>query len=52
VKIANAYITARVPETMRAELKRIAELERRSISQVTLLLLESALAAKNGARKK
>ena len=48
MKIANAYITARVPETMRAELKRIAELERRSISQVMLLLLESALAAKNG----
>jgi len=46
--VKSVYVTARVSEEVKAELEKIAKVERRTLSQVMLLLLESALAAKNG----
>lgn len=51
-EIKQEYVTTRIPVTMKEELEKIASLERRSVSQVIFLLLESALAIrKNGAKK-
>jgi hypothetical protein len=47
------YVTVRIPESMKLELEKIATNERRSVSQVIFLLLESALdTRKNGAKSK
>jgi len=46
--VKSVNVAARVPLEVKAELEKIAKVERRTLSQVMLLLLESALAAKNG----
>lgn len=43
------YLTARVTETLKQQIERIAKDERRSVSQVAEMLLESAIEKrKNG----
>jgi hypothetical protein len=45
------YVTARVPVAVKQELERRAAHERRSVSQVILMLLESALGLSKDGKK-
>ena len=40
------WISARIPDDLKAEIQEMADRERRSLSQMTLILLEEALAAR------